>query len=165
MIRVLDHGDASAFRALRLRGLEQCPVAFSSSYEEECNLPLEFIAERLRPRPQGVTFGAVSDDVLIGLVGLVRESKAKLSHKAFLWGMYVDVEHRQRGVGRALLTSALNRAQDMPGVRQVSLSVTATNTPALRLYQSFGFVEFGREPAAMWVDGAFQDEISMVRVL
>src|SRR5688572_29853652 len=36
-IRALTPKDAAAFAALRLRGLQECPEAFASSYEEEVN--------------------------------------------------------------------------------------------------------------------------------
>jgi len=39
-LRTLDSRDAAAFQALRLTALRECPTAFCSSYEEECDIPL-----------------------------------------------------------------------------------------------------------------------------
>jgi len=44
-------------------------------------------------------------------------------------------------------------------VRQVNLCVNATNDSATRLYESFGFSPFGREPEAMLINDILYDEI------
>ena len=49
--RILLAADAAAFQALRLEGLRDSPTAFTSSYQEECDLPLLHVAERLIPMP------------------------------------------------------------------------------------------------------------------
>lgn len=88
-IRALAKHDASAFQALRLRGLQECPEAFASSYEEEVQAPLEEIERRLQPKADSAIFGAFNSAVLCAVVGLQRESMVKLAHKSFIWGVYV----------------------------------------------------------------------------
>ena len=58
-------------------------------------------------------------------------------------GMAVAREWRGRGVGSALMATAIewSRAQ---GLHKLSLSVFAHNTAAIALYRKFGFVEEGR---------------------
>ncbi|NBQ92086.1 MAG: GNAT family N-acetyltransferase, partial [Betaproteobacteria bacterium] len=51
------------------------------------------------------------------------------------------------------------------GVEQITLSVTASNHAAVGLYQSVGFVEVGRMPRALRVDGVYYDELNMVRMI
>jgi ribosomal protein S18 acetylase RimI-like enzyme len=46
-------------------------------------------------------------------------------------------------------------------VEQVHLGVAATNEPAVRLYQSMGFVEYGREPRAIKLPDRYVDEFLM----
>jgi GNAT superfamily N-acetyltransferase len=46
---------------------------------------------------------------------------------------------KRRGLARAGLVRTINRVR-AAGRREVFLAVTATNTPALRLYESLGFV-------------------------
>ena len=43
-------------------------------------------------------------------------------------------------------------------MEQIHLTVVATNEGAKRLYEAFGFVEYGREPASLKVDGVNYDE-------
>jgi RimJ/RimL family protein N-acetyltransferase len=58
-------------------------------------------------------------------------------------GMTVAREWRGRGVGSALLASAIEWARDR-GLHKLSLGVFAHNTAAIELYRKFGFVEEGR---------------------
>ena len=165
VIRKLTGDDAAAFQPLRLQGLLECPSAFASSYDEECDLALAWFAERLEPRGDRAVFGAFLEDALVAVVGLRRETPRKLAHKAYIWGLYVDPAHRRSGIGRQLIAEALSSALSEMRVRQVNLGVNARNGAALALYQAMGFAAFGREPCFMLVDGVAHDEIHMVRVL
>jgi len=160
-IRPLTESDAAPFRELRLRGLREYPTAFSASYEEDEEVTVGEIAQRLSPKPNGTIFGAFRGDVLAGVAGVQREQRQKLAHKAFIWGVYVAPEARNGGMGAALLREALRYAAGL-GVRQVNLSVNAQNTAALELYRKMGFVEFGLERDFLLVDGVLHDEIHMV---
>ena len=164
-LRVLEAGDVAAFTTLRLAALQECPTAFSSSYEEECDSPLVRRAERMAPDRDGAIFGAFDGQTLVGTVGLHRESHRKLAHKAVIWGVYVAPSFRQRGVGRLLLERALAHATTMPGLLQVTLGVNSENTAAIALYESLGFETFGVERGFMLVDGVLHDELHMVRAL
>lgn len=161
-IRMLLEDDAAAFQEVRLQGLLECPSAFTSSYEEERERPLSVVAERLAPTPGHAVFGAFSASRLAGVVGLHREEPRKLAHKAFIWGMYVVPEYRKRGLGRRLVETALEHAESMTGLRQVSLGVNARNDAAIRLYEAVGFERFGVERGFLLVDGELHDEVMMV---
>jgi hypothetical protein len=76
-LRVLESADAAAFSTLRLAALRECPTAFSSSYEEECDIPLARRAERMAPGRDSAIFGAFDGQDLVGTVGLHRESGRK----------------------------------------------------------------------------------------
>lgn len=161
----LNSEHARAFQELRLAALRECPSAFASSYEEEHDTPIAAVAERLVARPDRCVLGAWLDSDLIGMVGLRREQERKLSHKAFIWGMYVAPAARRRGIGGRLLAHALARAASMPGVRQINLGVNATNAEAVTLYEAAGFTAFGVERGFMLLDGRLHDEIHMVRTV
>ena len=164
-VRKLTPEDAPEFQALRLSGLRECPTAFASSYEEECDRLLPEIADRLAARDDRAVLGAFAGTELVGLVGIKREDPRKLLHKAYLWGMYVAPASRKRGVGRQLVAEALALALSQLNVRQVTLGVNAQNGPAIALYEHMGFKPFGLEPAFMLVDGIAQDELQMVCML
>ena len=160
-VRTLHAGDVAAFRTLRLAALRECPTAFSSSYEEECDIPLEQSAKRMAPDRDHVIFGAFEGEQLVGSTGLAREGPRKLAHKAVIWGVYVAPAFRQRGIGRALLQRALTYAAALPGLRRVILGVNTANPAAIALYKSMGFEPFGLERGFLLVDGVLHDELHM----
>ena len=162
LVRTLQPEDAAEYQALRLRGLSEAPSAFASSYEEEVTTPIAEIARRLQPRDSGAIFGAFAEGKLVGLAGVERESMNKLSHKAYLWGMYVSPEHRKSGVGALLLQQALQYAWQSLKVVQVNLGVHTENVNAVALYRRLGFSIWGTEIGALVVGGKPQDEHHMV---
>jgi len=102
-IRELGETDAAAFRALRLRALGECPAAFASSYEEECQLSPEQWQQRVMPSARRATFGAFADQQLVGITVVRREQRRKLEHRANILSVYVSPECRARGIARELL--------------------------------------------------------------
>ena len=164
-IRILQAGDATVYQSLRLRGLRECPSAFASSFEEEAATPIDVVAARLAKQQDGATFGAFENDLLVGIVGLRRESMRKLAHKAYIWGMFVAPDARNGGVGRQLLAHALEYAGEVLRVRQVNLGVNADNLPAIALYRRMRFEPFGRERGFMLLDGKLHDEVHMACLL
>jgi RimJ/RimL family protein N-acetyltransferase len=164
-VRVLLGPDAAAYRRVRLEGLRDSPTAFANHYEDECDDDLESVAARLEPTPDRVVLGALDEASLVGVVGLRREVRHNLRHKALLLGMYVTPASRKKGVGQALLQHALTHAAQMPGLRQVNLCVNAASESAIAMYRAAGFEQFGYERAFLVVDGMPQDLIHMVRVL
>ncbi len=86
----------------------------------------------------------------------------KLSHKAFIWGLYVRPEARGQGIGTQLMRMALKCATEQLHVRQVNLGVNTTNTSAVTLYKKLGFSEFGLERGYLLVAGKLHDEYQMV---
>lgn len=93
-----------------------------------------------------------------------RDNRRKLRHSVDL-GISVRSTHRARGLGRLVLTHAINWARSIPELQIITLEVYASNTNAFTLYQSLGFIESGRQPkglihddnttheqVAMWLD-------------
>ncbi len=155
--------DAEAFQELRMRALEESPAAFGASVEEVEALSPDEVAGSLVPSECSTVFGARTEHgSLIGIAGLKRERGVKTSHKAFLWGMYVLPELRNRGVGRLLLDAVMSEARCWSGLHQVNLTVVTTSWAARSLYQSAGFVKFGVERSGYLVNGETFDLEYMV---
>ncbi len=164
-IRELTEDDADDFRKLRLRALKEHPDAFGSSYEAESAAPLEAVAERLRRNAESgdsFTLGAYRGNRLVGVVGLFREPREKLRHKGNIWGMYVPSEEQGKGIGKALLSRAIDLARQIPGLEQLHLAVVTRNRRARGLYASLGFETYGVEPRALLVNGEYLDEDHMI---
>jgi ribosomal protein S18 acetylase RimI-like enzyme len=158
IIRRLLPKDVKVYRSLRLRGLRDSPTAFGSSYSEEARRPLTALASRLGETPATWTFGAFEGERLVGVLSLARETRKKKSHKATIFGMYVERKMRRKGIGRRLFGKAIEMSRSLRGVRQITLSVIEGNLPALRLYKSLGFRVYGTEEASLFVAGRFYAE-------
>lgn len=163
MVRLLTPADAAAFQALRLEALTQAPSAFGSTAEEEAGRSIAEVADSLGVDAGRQVFGAVAGSVLVGIVAVGREPGTKERHRGFIRSLYLQPAHRGQGIARALMQAALDCAAQMPGLFQLSLSVTAGNMAAERLYAAYGFVRCGLVPMALQVDGVFYDEIMMTR--
>ncbi|HEX7899031.1 MAG TPA: GNAT family N-acetyltransferase [Planctomycetota bacterium] len=82
------------------------------------------------------------------------------------WGtlaVSVLAPYRRQGVGRALVAALLEWAKGVDGLRRLSLEVFATNTPAIRLYESLGFAVDGRKREGARVGGDYVDLLLMSR--
>ncbi len=161
VIRRLEPRDAPAFHALRLRALREHPEAFTSSWEDERDRPIEAAARRLDAADADAPvkfWGAFEAAQLVGMVGLDRETRRKNRHKATLVAMYVAPEAGRRGIGRRLVEALLAEAR-ASGVASLLLTVTHGNAAARDLYARMGFFTFGIETDAVRVDGrAFAKE-------
>lgn len=81
---------------------------------------------------------------IIGMLNFHREQRKRVKHHGEL-GMSVARAWRGRGVGRALLQTLITWAEQYPGIEKLTLQVFASNTRAIALYTSLGFVEEGRQ--------------------
>ena len=113
LVRMLGSADATLYRSLRLRALREHPDAFTSSYEQDREQPVEAAAQRLSAYP---FWGAYQQAELYGFVGLEREPRPKNRHKATVMGMYVAPEVGGQGVGRKLLDALIGHARDRKSV-------------------------------------------------
>ena len=87
------------------------------------------------------TVGAAALDPVSGrLRGFVLSRLA--ADEAEILTIAVDTAHQGRGVGRALLSENLRQVANA-GAKAMFLEVAKDNTPALALYERFGFVKVG----------------------
>ncbi|WP_018759964.1 GNAT family N-acetyltransferase [Paenibacillus terrigena] len=158
VIRVLTPEDAESFRDLRLNALKNNPEAFSANYEDFSNTTLESVRERIQITNESFILGAFNNDVLIGMIGFVRERSNKLNHKGNIWGSYVSQEYRGQGIGCKLLNETIYRAKKINGLSQINLGVITFNDAAKRLYETLGFKSYGIEINSMQCNGKYFDE-------
>ena len=152
----IEASEAAKYRDLRLLALRDSPQAFGSSFEEEAAFDEGVFTERLL---SGTVFGAWLGEELVGCSGLALRDKAKLRHKGILWGMFVRPDVRGRGAAKQLLNAVIAHARVY--CEEVLLTVVAGNQAAHRLYTEAGFIEHGREPAAIKLGSDYYDELLM----
>ena len=154
LVRPLIPSDTEAFIKLRREALEKEPLMFAASVEDDLALSRSFVRQALEDTDKSRTFGAFFPE-LIGIVGIYRESSLKALHKARLWGFYVSPVYRDMGVGKKLLSSAINYTQKFNGVSQIHLTVNKLATSAIHLYEKYGFQTWGIEANALVYEGEF----------
>lgn len=97
-------------------------------------------ASLLEPGPDGWVAHALRDGGTTVGIGSVRRVDATTAR---VGRVLVDPSRRGEGWGRALMVALVEAAAALPGVRTVTLGVWRTNTGALALYRTLGFVETG----------------------
>jgi cyclohexyl-isocyanide hydratase len=116
---------------------------------------------------ESFTLGAFSDDgELLGTATFKRELFIKLKHKGLISRMYISEKAKGQGLGRKLLEVLIERASQDKTLKQIYLTVVATNHRAKSLYLSEGFEIFSTERNSIQIaDNEFVDEDSMIKYL
>lgn len=121
---------------------------FLLTYPDETGFTEEQEAGFLRARAESgneIELCAVVNGEMVGTAGIgAVGTKEKVRHRAE-FGISVRKAHWGRGIGRAL-TEACIACAKAAGYAQVELEVVADNAPAIALYESVGFREYGRNP-------------------
>lgn len=120
---------------------------------------------KLDRQPNSRLLLAWRGEVLAGACWLRGGRLRRVAHEAGL-ELMVRAEERGRGVGRRLLSRAIEWAAGQPGLSRLALLVFADNAAAIALYQSQGFVLEGRRVGAVQEqDGRRRDDLLMARRL
>ncbi|MBQ9950559.1 MAG: GNAT family N-acetyltransferase [Clostridia bacterium] len=164
-LRTPNEGDAQAMIDMMLgcyaetEFLSSTPEEFRVTVEDE----LRFM-QRFEASERECMISAFADGKLIGNVSVRQVSGAKrMRHRANI-GISVLKDYWGRGVGSMLMDAAIQTAESA-GYAQIELEVAADNERAIRLYERFGFREYGRCPRALKRENGYADEIGMVKIL
>jgi len=107
-------------------------------------------------------FVAIDNGNVVGWCDVNRKF-ADVCHHSGILGMAVAASHRGRGIGRALITRAIDRASAR-GISRIELTVHSENSVAETLYSSTGFVREGTHRKAWLIDGKYFDVHFMARL-
>lgn len=132
-----------AFKELRLSALKEEPQAFGVSYDKELAYPDEKWRQRLSGVAEGESYvlWARMDGKPVGLIMGGRTSEDRSSHRAHIWGLYVDRSARRRGVAKGLMGRVLAGFAANPGIQRVQVEANSDQRAAIELYLSLGFEE------------------------
>lgn len=167
LIRPLTAADVLPYKSLRDEALECAPESFSSDHAASVNRPASAYAPRFGAPASGHFFlGAFAPDgPLLGCIGSERELLPQQRHSARVVSMMVAPAAQRRGIGQQLLAACIHQAEQVPGLEQLTLTVTASNPHVVRLYERAGFRAWGLLPRAIVVRGVGYDQLHMVRLL
>ncbi|KQW85111.1 GNAT family N-acetyltransferase [Ensifer sp. NM-2] len=105
---------------------------------------------------------AERDGRIVGMAGLHR-NKGRRHHSAVL-GISVDDNHRGEGIGKTLLTSLIDAADNWLGISRIELTVFTDNEAAIALYHKTGFEPEGTHRAYALRNGVLADVLAMARI-
>ncbi|CAN5798784.1 GNAT family N-acetyltransferase [soil metagenome] len=172
LIRRLVPDEMPAYKALRDQTLADNPEAFTSDAATERRKEPASYLPRLGSGGSdgghftlGAWLGETTAMQLVGAISCEREPRIKVRHTGHITGMMVKSGCSGQGIGRALLIAAIAEAHSADGLEMLTLSVTASNLVAIRLYESLGFVRYGRLPGAIKVEGRYHTKDQMVLML
>jgi RimJ/RimL family protein N-acetyltransferase len=164
-IRPIQLSDFSAYKSLRLEGLQSHPEAFGSDHAEQSNDPGSIWLNRIRSSEEGIAsrmFLAEATSELAGITAVYRETGVKVRHSANVVSVYVRPKYRGRHLAEQLIHNAIAWAASMQ-IRIVRLTVVTTNAPAIRCYHRCGFQIYGVAPEVIRVGDTYYDELLMWR--
>ena len=146
---VLRNGtEADAKAVLDLFNLTHEQTDYLASYPDESTHTVESEETFLKGQTESerdIEILAEIDGTVVGLAGINCVSRReKLRHRAS-FGISIDKAYWRLGIGRALTEACIECAKQA-GYVQLELEAVAENTHALALYESVGFVEYGRNP-------------------
>jgi RimJ/RimL family protein N-acetyltransferase len=154
-VRSIQADEGELLREVRLAALKSAPAAFLETFEEVAADPSDVWAARAAASTgegDQLIMVALDEGSPVGMAGIAREIGQRRRHRATLWGVWLDPAHRGRGVGRQMVSTALDWARELE-VRAVYLEVVENEDPSWSLYGRLGFVRREVDPFGAHFDG------------
>lgn len=167
-ITKLSIDDWSEYKALRLKALKEDPIAFTSSFEDSMDKLDDYWISHLNMKHHNSMMLFAKDeeaDRLVGMVALIFNDKKRTKHVAELAGNYVDSDYRRRGIGSMMMEAIIHEAKENKLIKKINLSVVATQEPAVKLYEKFGFKKIGTLTDNFYLDEKYYDLVLMENLL
>ncbi|KTD40471.1 GNAT family N-acetyltransferase [Legionella parisiensis] len=120
-------------------------------------LTKEFVLDHIKNNWPHVV--ALHQDRLVGWCDISSLDRPVFAHVGSL-GIGVIASYRGQGIGEALLSTALQMAQEK-GLTRIELTVREHNKAAIALYEKYGFVKEGIHKNAVRIDGEYENHIFM----
>ena len=105
---------------------------------------------------------AVSDGQVVGWCDIRRGARHAQAHCGML-GMGIIPGYRDKGLGKRLITAALDAAR-VAGLHRIELTAHSDNLRAIALYEKVGFEHEGIARDAVRIDGRYIDSVRMALI-
>lgn len=133
------------------------------TYPEENSFTVQEEAKFLKARSESknaIEIAAFVDGRIAGTAGIDPiDDKEKIRHRAD-FGIAIEKAHWGRRIGNTLTLACIECAKQA-GYLQIELEVVAENASAVRLYESVGFQEYGRNPRGFRARSGWQTLVLM----
>ena len=112
---------------------------------------------------QMIKLVACAANQVVGNIVLIQPASQRRRHSAEI-AMATAADWHGKGVGYAMLSEAINVAENWIGLSRLELQVYVDNDRAIRLYKRCGFEVEGTHKAFAYRDGSYVDVFSMARL-
>lgn len=139
--RKIETGEWPKYKKIRLEALKSDPQAFLNSYEEEAGrtdddwkniVELAFVGNNTK-----LLIGIDKNtDEFLAIGGAYAENNLGEWN---IVSIYVSPEHRNQGIGRALMEKIIDIMKSREDIRKLVLHANVAQKVAVHLYQSLGF--------------------------
>ena len=148
MIRNLTPDDYDEYYRVRLSSLQQYPVAYSSMpkffIEASREMHVKLLADSASDSSLFIK-GYSENGKLLGIIGMLPETRECVDHKASMWGFYIDPDYQGKQIGTKLLNAFLIDTVNDPRLKGVRLMVAVNSEAAISLFYKVGFKKYGQE--------------------
>ncbi|UCZ52030.1 GNAT family N-acetyltransferase [Bacillus shivajii] len=111
--------------------------------------------------PHTLQLIAVKKNIVIGILTIDIDGLKHTMHRGTL-GVIIHPSYRSKGVGKALMTTALFWAHHFAPLEKLELEVLSSNQKAIKLYERLGFFYEGRIHRFMRkTNGEYEDILTM----
>lgn len=159
----LTPADWQIYKELRLEALKNDSEAFGSSYEESVSKTDEEWRKKLE-NPKDHIFVARDGENYVGMAAAYKEQGKKMSHIAYVWGVYVRDAYRGQKIGKQLMRAVLAELRANSEIKKINLNVNTKQLPAVKMYESLGFQIAGTLHKEMKINDEFFDEYLMEKI-
>ncbi len=123
-------------------------------------IDLEALDKPLSERGWQRCWVAIAGEMIVGHVELKGDGLSTGLHRCVL-GIGIERPHRGGGLGRRLMTAAIDFARGAPTLAWIDLRVFGHNAAGRALYRDLGFVELGTVADCFRVEGQSIDDVIM----
>lgn len=144
-VQPVTHQNVMIFKTLRLRALQDSPMAFGSTYARESELTDKDWMDRAASwnGERSILYIAMNEDDGHGCGIAGSHLDPDDPTRAHLISMWTATKYRRRGIGRVLVEEIIGWAR-LRGASALELLVTSENHPAIQFYRRLGFTFSGR---------------------
>jgi RimJ/RimL family protein N-acetyltransferase len=158
VFRKVSEDDAEQIIAL-MKGLAAEPDINVHYTPEEADVPIEKQRQLIKNLGNSFYIVAEVEGKLIGELNCMRDHWSLTGHVAFL-GMDIYKDYRNQGIGSEMMRQVIEWAKET-GVKRIELEVFARNSPAIYLYEKFGFEVEGTRRRSVFKYGEYLDTLIM----
>lgn len=128
---------------------------FNRTVEEE-----EIFIKWLRLQNRSAMFVGKINGEIVSIGNISSEQRKRISHHSEI-ALSVKSKFCSQGIGRLMLNEMINFAKTSRETEILHLMVKEDNEYAIKLYESFGFKEFGRFEKYFKINDKYYDQIFM----